>query len=302
MALISEALINQYKNNIELLQQQKGSKLEGAVRNETQNSEFFFFDQLNAFSTYTENPARNADTVLIAADHLRRRVHLDDIKFAVMVNKFDDVRMLADPNSAYVSNTVKHFGRIKDIKILACAGGTAYAGHAGATSVTFSGTMSIPASGTVGVDTNAAYCGATTTMNLSKLRGAKLLLDNNDVDTEDRYIVCNPKIIWDLLGTTEVTSADYNAVRALVNGQVNQFLGFTFITISDTILPISAGLYTTYFWHKDSMLLSLGEDMGGLDVRVEERADKNYSTQIFNQMAIGCTRMEENGVGRIYST
>lgn len=302
MAIISEALINQYKNNIELLQQQKGSKLEGAVRNVTQNSEYSFFDQLNAFSSYTENPARNADTELIDADHLRRRVHLDDIKFAVMVNKFDDVRMLADPNSAYVSNTVKHFGRIKDIKILACAGGTAYAGHAGAESVTFSGSMSIPASGTVGVDTNAEYSGDTPEMNLEKLLGAKLLLDNNDVDDEDRYVICNPKVIWDLLRTTEVTSSDYNSVKALVNGQVNQFLGFTFITISDKILPAVDGVYITYFWQKDSMLLSLGEDMGGLDVRVEERPDKNYSTQIFNQMAIGCTRMEENGVGRIYST
>lgn len=304
MAVISEAFVNQYKANIEMLWQQKGSRLEGAVRNETQAAEYFFFDQFAKFSLadYTEDPARNSATIITAGDHQRRRVALSDIHYASMIDKFDEVRMLADPNSVYVKSTVQYFGRIKDQKILSCAGGNAYTGHTGGTTVTFSGTMSIPASGTVGVDTNAEYVGSTTTMNLDKLRGAKLLLDQNDVDFQDRYVICNPKVIWDLLGTTEVTSSDYNSVKALVNGQVDQFLGFTFITVADELLPVSAGLYTSYFWHKESMLLSLGEGLAGFNVRVDELPQNRYSVQIFNQMGIGCTRMEESGVGRIYST
>ena len=306
MAVISEALVNQYKANIELLWQQEGSKLMGAVRNETQAAEYFFFDQLAKFDLddYTEDPARNSATVITAADHQRRRVALADISFATMIDKFDAIRMLADPNSVYVKNTVNFFGRIKDQKILSCAGGSAYTGHAGGTTQTFDANMNIPASGTAGVDTNGAYTGSTTTMNLDKLRGAKYLLDKNDVSSADRYIVCNPKVIWDLLGDSTLTSIDYNNVKVLVDGQVNQFMGFTFITVADELLPVASGtaLYTTYFWNKESMLLSLGQDLAGLTVRVDELPQNRYSTQIFCQMGIGCTRMEESGVGRIYST
>ncbi|GAH48044.1 unnamed protein product, partial [marine sediment metagenome] len=60
------------------------------------------------------------------------------------------------------------------------------------------------------------------------LLGAKQILDEAEAPPEDRYFVCTSESIIDLLGTTEVTSADYNTVKALVAGQINSFLGFTF--------------------------------------------------------------------------
>lgn len=297
MAAITEAFVNQYKANIELLAQQQGSKLTEAVRVEMQDAEYSYYDQLTKFATLTTNPARNADTVIISSNHERRRVSLNSYFWADLVDKFDEVRMLADPKSPYAVNAAYLFGRQKDSNILGCAGGTAYTGKSGGTSTTFSGSMSIPASGT---GTNGTWTGATTVLNQTKILGAKYLLDNGDVPLDGRYFVSHPKCLSDLLQDTTLTSIDYNSVKALVRGEVNTFLGFTFIWT--TLVDLTATIYTSYAWHKNSMLLTIGQDDFGFNAKVEERADKNYSTQIFNSMFIGCTRMDELGVVRIYST
>jgi hypothetical protein len=299
MAVITEAFVNQYKANIELLAQQMGSKLTGAVRVEMQDAEYSYYDQLTKFSTLTTNPARNADTVIISSNHERRRVSLNSYFWADLVDKFDEVRMLADPKSPYAVNAAYLFGRQKDSNLLGCAGGTAYTGKAGGTSTTFTGTMSIPTDETLS-GTNYAWSGSTTILNQQKILGAKYLLDLNDVPSSDRYFVGHPKGLTDLLQDTTLTSIDYNSVKALVRGEVDTFLGFTFIWT--TLVDLTTGVYTNYAWHKNSMLLTIGQDDFGFNAKVEQRADKNYSTQIFNSMFIGCTRMDELGVVRIYST
>jgi hypothetical protein len=65
---------------------------------------------------------------------------------------------------------------------------------------------------------------------IAKLRQAKEILDLADVDPSlPRHIVVGPKQITDLLGTTEVTSSDFNTVKALASGDINSFLGFNFV-------------------------------------------------------------------------
>ena len=41
--------------------------------------------------------------------------------------------------------------------------------------------------------------------------------------------MCTAQQVSNLLNDQKVTSADYNTVKALVNGEVNQYLGFEFI-------------------------------------------------------------------------
>jgi len=45
---------------------------------------------------------------------------------------------------------------------------------------------------------------------------------------KDLEIICTRKQLGDLLSDTEVTSADYNVVRALVRGDISTFMGVTF--------------------------------------------------------------------------
>jgi hypothetical protein len=94
-----------------------------------------------------------------------------------------------------------------------------------------------------------------------------------------------------LLNDSTLTSADYNTVRALVSGEIDTSVGFKFIRTE--LLAVASSIRTCIAWTKSAIVLGIGQDVTG---RIEERADKNYSTQVFMSMDIGATRLEEVGV------
>jgi len=75
--------------------------------------------------------------------------------------------------------------------------------------------------------------GSNTNLNMAKLRDAKRLLDKSNVPPEGRHIVIHANNLANLLSETSVTSSDFNSVKALVQGEINTFLGFTFHVIGD---------------------------------------------------------------------
>ena len=75
--------------------------------------------------------------------------------------------------------------------------------------------------------------GTDTNLNVAKLREAKKLLDKGNVPPQDRHIVLHANNLASLLSETAVTSSDFNTVKALVAGEINTFLGFTFHVLGD---------------------------------------------------------------------
>jgi hypothetical protein len=57
---------------------------------------------------------------------------------------------------------------------------------------------------------------------------AKVLMDRIGVPADNRHFVAPASLQKNLLLTNQVTSADYATVKALVFGEINQFLGFKF--------------------------------------------------------------------------
>lgn len=94
-------------------------------------------------------------------------------------------------------------------------------------------------------------------LNVAKLREAKRLLDKNNVPPEGRHIVLHGNNLASLLSETAVTSSDFNTVKALVAGELNTFLGFTFHLLGDRAeggLPIDGSLDRKVFaFHKDAV-------------------------------------------------
>jgi hypothetical protein len=132
-------------------------------------------------------------------------------------------------------------------------------------------------------------------LTLGKLRRAKYLLDSQDVDPSiPRFIVVHPQQIQDLLQNTEVTSSDFNVIRALVAGEVGAFMGFNFITSNR--LAKSGNDRTCFAYAMDGILLSMAKDV---TVRIDPRPDKSYATQVYACMSLGATRMEEEKVVEI---
>ena len=97
-----------------------------------------------------------------------------------------------------------------------------------------------------------------------------------------------------MLGDTNVTSADFNSVRALVTGELDTFMGFKFIVSNR--LAKSGNIRSCFAWAEDGLLLGVGKDA---TARIEERADKGYATQVYYCMSISSTRMEEEKVVQI---
>jgi hypothetical protein len=75
--------------------------------------------------------------------------------------------------------------------------------------------------------------GAGTNLNMAKLREASRLLNTANVPAEDRYMLIHASQLASLLSETSVTSSDFNTVKALVQGEINTFMGFTFNVIGD---------------------------------------------------------------------
>ena len=123
---------------------------------------------------------------------------------------------------------------------------------------------------------------------------AKEILDKNSVDPSiPRFIVVGPAQISSLLSTTQVTSSDFNTVKALAQGQIDSFLGFQFIVSNRLSLNSSNNERTCIAFASDGIKLAVGKDVMA---RIEERADKSFSTQVYYCATFGATRMEEEKV------
>ena len=277
---VTTAFVQQYSANVQMLSQQMGSRLRDAVRVENMTGKNAFFDQVGK-ATAQKRTTRHADTPQIDTPHARRRVSLVDFEYADLIDDQDKVRMLIDPTSAYAQAAAAAMGRAMDDEIIAAALGTAFTGETGSTAT------SLPAAQQI--------ANGSADMSLAKLREAKKILDLADVDPSiPRYIAVGPDQIEALLADTNVTSSDFNTVKALVQGEVNQFMGFNFIVTNR--LAKSGNIRSCFAWAEDGLALAVGRDVMA---RIDERSDKGYATQVYYCMSIGSTRMEEEKVVQI---
>jgi hypothetical protein len=299
---ITEAFVQEFHSNVVHLSQQKGSKLQDKVRRETQGGESDFFDRIGAVDAQKKT-GRHSDTTYMNTPHSRRKVTTSPYFYADLVDKEDKVRVLNSPESEYLVAALYALGRAKDDEIIAAALGTAYGGDKGQTPIVLPDSQKL-----------VAFDGATTTgcgLNVDTLVRASFKFDANDVDPESKkYFALNSYAKMSLLGQTKVTSVDYNSVKALVEGKINTYMGFEFVslerlpryaanvtyTISDGTFGAGTGTVTAaksrrgFAWAEGGLLMSTAEEvMTSIDVL----ETKHFSTQVYARMNIGATRMEE---------
>jgi hypothetical protein len=278
---VNTAFVNQFSANVSMLSQQMGSLLRGAVDVESVTGEKAFFDQIGEAAAVART-SRHGDTPLVETPHSRRMVSLTSYEWADLIDDADKVRMLIDPTSSYARAAAAAIGRAMDDAVIDALGGTAKTGKEGSTSTSFPSTQKI-AHGSGG-------------LTIAKLVNAKKLLDANSVDPSiKRFIVVSPEQIEDLLNSTTVTSSDFNTVKALVQGDINTFVGFEFI-VSNRLKVDSTPSRLCYAFAQDGIKLAIGKD---IMARIDERSDKSYSTQVYYCATFGATRMEEDKVVEI---
>jgi hypothetical protein len=287
---ITTAFVETYKANVYHLTQQEGSKLRMAVDEEKVTGRNAYFEQLG-LTEMVEVTSRHSDTPRVDVPHARRRLSLRDYKWSELIDDSDKIRLLIDPASPYARAAAMAAGRTIDRTIIAAADATAFTGVDGSTSTAFDTNMV--------VDVQERWPGVTAGdygLNVAKLIKAGELLGNNNVDVdEEKYLVVNSRQIASLMKDSRHVSHDYNLLRPLVDGKVVKYYGFNLIPTQLIGLDANSDDKCPY-WARGGMKLGIGAD---IQTRIGERADKNYSTQVFCALTLGATRMEETRVGYI---
>ena len=271
---ITTAFVQQYSANVQMLSQQMGSLLRDTVDSESVNGDKAFFEQVGQAAAQART-TRHGDTPLMETPHSRRMVTLTDYEYADLIDDQDKLRLLIDPTSTYARAAAAAIGRAMDDTIISAMGGTAKTGTTGSTSTALPSAQKI-AHGSTG-------------LTIAKLVTAKKKLDAKSVDPSiPRYIVVSPEQIEDLLNSTTVTSADFNTVKALVQGDIDTFVGFKFITSNRLTDDGTSRL--CYAWAQDGVKLAMGKEP---TAKIDERSDKSYATQVYYCSSFGSTRLEE---------
>ena len=278
-----------YGANIMQLAQQKYSKLlpiayiKPNVRGKT-----YFQDQIGQWEMESKG-GRNVQTPNNNPNLSRRMGTMIDFHDNRLLDRGDELRMLSDPRSAYTIAAASALGRKIDTQIANLILGTSKSGETGSTNVTL-GTTAISAH----VNPKGTATGTAATLTFQRVRDAKRVLDLEDVEMEDRFFVVDPNGLEQLLGTTEATSSDYAAVKSLVRGEIDTWMGFKWIMSNQLS---SSGTTTSCFaMQRYGLCLAMGSEP---IVRTDERKDLSYSWQVYYELNIGAVRLEESRVVQI---
>lgn len=273
-----------FTTNMELLLQQTRHKLEGSYNMRTYTGEKAQVIKQFGEVEFDEVTVRHQPTQFTDIEHKQRWVLPTDYNKALAIDSEDEIRMLNSPQSEYVRAMVAAWNRKKDSVLRDALLGDAQTGVQGGTTTSFD-------------TSNQQIAADSSGMTIAKLREAHeiLLAAENDFDQDRAYIAMSARQKTDLLESTEVTSSDYNIIKALVQGDVDSFMGFTFIDYQNLEVDGSNDRRCPC-WMKSGLHMGI---WNGLDTHIDQREDLNYLTQVFMKGTIGATRTQENKVVEI---
>lgn len=278
--------VQQYTTNVQMLVQQKGSRLRDAVMvGQHYGKQAVAVDQYAAVNA-TKRVGRYQPLMPYDTQNDRRWVSPVDYDWNDLIDNFDKLRLLNDPMSMYVQSGANALLRAMDDEIIAGIFGTAKTGETGTTSTSFlTGNQ-------VSVSFGAA---AAAGLNVAKLIEARRLLMSNEVDLDSDPLFCpiTAKQHANLLNEIQVVNTDYNSSAVLVDGKVKSFLGINFIHTER--LPVDGSSYRRVpVFVKSAMHLGIWND---IMTDVSQRKDlSSLPWQVLVQGTFGATRLEEKKI------
>lgn len=279
----------QFDSNWRHLVQQKNSRLREYVTLDSIQGKEKSYNQIDTAAMALIND-RSGGTRITDQTMAKRWIRPQQYDTAKLIDEWDE-QLLGEvvlPTSPIVQAHGAAYARTCDSVIIGALGGTAYTGTTGTTATVLPSTQKVAVNYVeTGTATNSG-------LTIAKLRRAKFILDSNEVDEEEeRILVVSAKQLQDLLRTIEVTSSDYNTVRALVDGTLNTFMGFKFRRTQ--LLSLTSTVRSCYAYVKSGIVLA----ERGLKTHMDVRTDLSHSLQIRSVASLGATRMEEKKVVEI---
>jgi len=280
---ITEAFAQQYADNFIMLSQQKKSRLESCVRVDGGIVGASKTVERVGSSNAVIRTTRHGDSPIMDTPFSRRWVDLADYEWGDIVDDADKIRLMTDPTSSVVATGLAAMQRAKDTVIITAARGSARVGTGSSATTTALPAGQKIAHGSAG-------------LTLAKLITARGLLGRSEAynadDPNDQLVfVCSMEQIENMLNITNITSADYNSVKALMTGSIDTFMGFKFVVTQ--LLPKVGNERYCLAMCKSGMVLGVGADV---KTKVAERPDKSFSVYAYASMSLGAVRCEEEKV------
>lgn len=298
---VPDHYVIQYETNFTHLLQQMESRLKEKTKVVSAQGAAVRFNQFDIVNMTGVTTRGDSDTSTVDINLPTRWAYPTPYEVANRFSEFDNLFLgsVVLPTSECMQSQAAAFGRTCDTVLINALLGAATITNTANTSSAFglnntTTTVSLGAGQKVAVDyVPAGGTAVNSGLTIAKLRRAKQILDANEAPAEDRLLVLSAKELSDLLGTTEVTNQLYNSVRALVDGQVDTFLGFK--VIRSELLPVASNIRSCVAYQKNSAVLVDGGKKSYMDVL----PTKSHALQIRSTAVIGATRLLEKGVVEI---
>lgn len=289
--------VEQYTTNVAHLLQIKGGKLRPLIMEDThQGDSAVPVDQYGAVEMQ-EVVSRFAPMGRVDASTDRRWVYPTDFSLPQMVDNFDKLRLMVDPQGPLSQAAIKAAGRKIDVILRDAFFADARTGRSGGTTESFDTTNHR-------VDA-AVGAAADTGLNVDKILRAKRLMQDSNVDFDvdgDPYMMITPEQEEDLLRQTQVINTDYftsmGGQPVLVDGRLSRFAGVNIVV--SNLTPSNASYRLVPMWVKNGMHLGVWKDVSA---RVDDRPDiEGVPYQLYTTMTMGATRLEQGRVIQIECT
>lgn len=291
----------EFSRNIDLLSQQKDSRLSGAVMSGTHEGEKASpVDQFGKIEMQ-DVVQRFAPMARVDAPAERRWVFPVSSDLPQLIDSFDKLKLVTDPQSAYVQNAVAAANRRKDRHIISAFFADAKIGVDAVSTESFGATVTTSGGQNVSVNTGGAASG----LNVAKLKEAVRTLMAADVDLETEGVVhcaINAKAHDQLLNELQIINADFgttvfNGRTVLKNWWLYQFHHTELLQQgtddqggTSTQIPV---------WVKSGMHLGT---WASVTTDISQRKDlQGLPWQVYVKMTMGATRTELQKVVRVWA-
>lgn len=296
---IDQFYTTQFDANFQHLVQQGDGRLHQLCRQETVKGKRKLLNFIGK-SKARLITTRSGKTIPSNTPYAKRKLSLRSFDEVFHEDEWDE-ELLGDvtsPKSAVVQSHAMAFQRAYDEAVIAAATGTAYIGEDGDEAV------DLPNSQKVVVNYIHGGTGSNSGLTLAKIIKAKSILGKNEVVGQSKpgmgekliFVVTQQQLDDLLVNVDQVANSRYSDVKALVTGEVNEFMGFTFIRTQLLELDSATDVRTCIAFVSSGIAFS----KNGMNTKFSVRDDLNETLQIRTKGRHGATRTEEEKVVAIY--
>lgn len=243
---LSNAAVTEFDNEVKHEYQGSGNLRNTVSLRTNVTGEAYKFTRMG--KGLANQKATQADVTPMDISHARQTANLENWNAPEYTDIFDQAEVNFDEKQELAKTIAKALSRREDQLIIDAMN-----------AVTFAATNdSDPDTGRV-FDVSA-----TANFSLDLIRNAATHLNDIEAESEDRHLVLRAAALQKLLEDTTVTSTDYNTVKALVNGDLDTYMGFKFHQIGTRAeggLPGVAADRVAFAYQKSAVGLAVGIDM-----------------------------------------